>query len=232
MGKTILSKLNLGKAYYQLPLEEELIKKTTISISFGSFEYLWMSFGYSKTTQSFQRFIDNVLRGLNCYAYQNDILMATSSISKAWKKSSNALTSLKDLRPDVTKWTQACLGSQQSKVQRSAKNNLGTFSLPSVKFSHLNCDIVDPLPPSNGSQFLLTTIGRFFRRPGVFFGPDQKAETEAKGLFDSWIFCFGVPKFITMDQSRKFDGHLLKFSHSFWAFTKPEQRPTTLNPTE
>ncbi|GFX65246.1 hypothetical protein TNCV_4821371 [Trichonephila clavipes] len=39
---------------------------------------------------------------------------------------------------------------------------------------------------------------------------DQKAETMTKTLFDGWISRFRAPDFITMDQVRNFDGHLLK----------------------
>jgi len=39
-----------------------------------------MSFGLRNTAQTFQRFIDSVLEGLNfCYAYIDDILIASSS---------------------------------------------------------------------------------------------------------------------------------------------------------
>jgi len=44
------------------------------------FEYPYMSFGLQNTAQTFQRFIDEVIRGLDfCYAYIDDILVASKS---------------------------------------------------------------------------------------------------------------------------------------------------------
>ena len=47
---------------------------------FGLFEFLRMPFGLWNAAQSFQRFIDQVLHGLEfCYAYVDDLLIASTS---------------------------------------------------------------------------------------------------------------------------------------------------------
>ena len=96
-GCTYFSRIDLVKAFHHIPVHPADIPKTALITPFGLFEYVRMPFGLRNAAQTFQRFIDEVLRGLPfCFAYIDDLLIASPDAETHQQHLQQVLTRLQD----------------------------------------------------------------------------------------------------------------------------------------
>ena len=79
-GSKIFSKIDLVKAYYQLPIDPESVPLTAVITPLGLCEYLYTPFDLVNGGSTFQRFVDQVLHNMpNVIAYVDDLIIFSAS---------------------------------------------------------------------------------------------------------------------------------------------------------
>lgn len=79
------STIDLASGFHQVELDEDSIAKTAFSTEKGHFEFLRMPFGLKNAPRTFQRVMDNILRGIadeRCAVYLDDIIVFSTSLQE------------------------------------------------------------------------------------------------------------------------------------------------------
>ena len=92
------------------------------------------------------------------------------------------------INKDVNHWTKTCTQCQRTKVTRRTFAPPSTFTVPDACFDTVHIDIVGPLPPFRGYQYLLTCVDRFTHWPEAFPLTDITAESVATAFVHGWIY--------------------------------------------
>ena len=75
-GSRVFSKLDMVKAFYNIPLSEESSNKTTIVTPWGAFKYRRLAMGLRNSAQSYQRWMDHIFHDMpGVFVYIDDILV-------------------------------------------------------------------------------------------------------------------------------------------------------------
>lgn len=84
--------LDLASGYHQVPIDPNDIEKTAFSSPLGHFHFLRMPFGLKGAPATFQRLMDQTLKGLlgsDCFVYLDDIVIYSNSIEDHISKLNN-----------------------------------------------------------------------------------------------------------------------------------------------
>ena len=75
-GSKVFSKIDLTKAYHQIPLDEESQKKATVLTPWGAWQFKKLAMGLRNAGQSFQRLMDHIFGDMpNLFVYMDDLLI-------------------------------------------------------------------------------------------------------------------------------------------------------------
>ncbi len=159
---SFLSKLDLLKGFYQVPMEDDSKKFTAFTCLQGKFQFKVMPFGLTNAPSTFQLLMQSTLRGLEpfCLPYIDDLVIFSSSFEQHLTHITSVLSRLKFAGLTVKKEKCAwCFASFDFLGFHVGKSRL---SIPSEKVSSITSYRL-PLTKSSLKSFigLITFYARF-----------------------------------------------------------------------
>ena len=130
-GDSYFTSLDCASAYWAVPIDERDRPKTAFSTPRGHYEMTRMAFGLCNSQATYQRLMDNTLRGVpQAHSYVDDILVHSPSINSHVSSLRKALKRLRaakiQLRPDKCR-----IGYRETKFVEHIITSKGHRPLPS-----------------------------------------------------------------------------------------------------
>ena len=101
-----------------------------------------------------------------------------------------------------------CQDCQAVKSFKTIRLVQGKIPVPDQRFSHLQVDIVGPLPLSEGQRYLLTILDRTSRWIEALPLAEATSENCAQAFIRGWLKHFGLPRVVTSDNGNTFVANL------------------------
>nr|VZI44861.1 unnamed protein product [Spirometra erinaceieuropaei] len=113
-------------------------------------------------------------------------------------------------------------------IQRHNKAPTGTYPTLDTRSSHVQMDIVGPLPLFSGCCYLFSFVGRSTLWPAAIRLPDVAAPTVVKAFLSRWVGIFSASSTITTDCGAQLESNLFQSLLSFLGCTR--SRTTVYQP--
>ena len=120
------------------------------------------------------------------------------------------------MRKDVSNWVKSCKHCQVNKVYQHNKPPIDPVQVPRSKFRHVVADIVGPLIPSEGYQYIFTMICRYSGWIEAVPMREANVGTILDALINTWIARHGLMDGIQTDRGSVFTSQ--KFREAMQAF--------------
>jgi hypothetical protein len=150
-----------------------------------------------------------VFRPLVPAAFRRQIFEAVHNLAHPGIRATRRLISRRYVWPglasQVAAWCRDCQQCQRAKVTSQPTSPPGLIANPIQRFSHIQNDLVGPLPVSReGFTHLFTVMDRSTRWAEAIPLRSTSAACCAEALIVSWVARFDVPEQITSDRGRQF----------------------------
>ncbi len=148
-----LTKLDLAKGFYQVPLHNGDKPKTAFVTPWGKFQFCKMPFGLRNAPSSFQRLMDSVLSGLESFAvpYIDDILIYSEDWVSHMKHVEGVMSRLSDAK--LTAKPAKCEWGQEHVQYLGHVVGAGCVKIPEARASSIK-NFVRPVSKSQLKSFL------------------------------------------------------------------------------